>query len=79
MLLLEDPDIDAKLADAAERIVNGNSEAAFLAVSLLVSRADAEGKDCLDRLVMRMPMIKDAEWTRMMYETLHDHGSVSFW
>lgn len=79
MLLLEDPDMDAKLADAAERIVNGNSDAALLAVSLLVSRAGDEGMNCLDGLVIRMPMIKDVDWTRMMYETLHDHGSVSFW
>ena len=79
MLLLEDPDIDAKLADAAERIVNSNSDAALLAVSLLVSRAGVEGKECLDSLVTRMPMIKDADWMRMMYETIHDHGFVSFW
>jgi hypothetical protein len=79
MLILEDPDIDGKLADAAEKLACSNSDAAFIAVLLLVSMAGEKGQMCLDVLVARIPMIKDKDWTQVMYEAIHDHGFVSFW
>jgi hypothetical protein len=77
MILKEDPDIQAKLAESAIRLArDGSKEAAFSALYVATYLERGDTKKCFDDLLQKEPLLKKLDMVLEIGKLLDEHGGL---
>lgn len=79
MLLIQDPDLDAKLVESIIIFLSGDRNVAIFVVQILVSLAGENGAACLQNILSTYPELEDDPLIRETRAILSDFGSIEIW